>query len=92
MNAIGDLVRCVKDYDLDGDPPLKVRECASALYYLVNPYDETYDFFRGIGFSDDLAVVRKIHEQHFSDQNGEVDGRKAGTFLFRDHFSGKSNS
>jgi uncharacterized membrane protein YkvA (DUF1232 family) len=66
-SEIDALVSFVERHDVNREPSQKVSECAAALYYLVNPYDETYDFFRGIGFNDDLAVVRKIYRDNFKE-------------------------
>jgi uncharacterized membrane protein YkvA (DUF1232 family) len=37
----------------------------AALHYLVNPFDATYDFYRGIGFEDDFKLIEKVHKKYF---------------------------
>lgn len=61
------LVDCVRSHKPSTSPCPKTVASAAALYYLANPYDETYDFLRGIGFSDDLEVVKRVHSEHFND-------------------------
>lgn len=40
-------------------------QCAAALYYLINPYDDTYDFYQGIGFDDDIKLINKVYKKYF---------------------------
>jgi uncharacterized membrane protein YkvA (DUF1232 family) len=35
------------------------------LHFLVNPFDATYDFYRGIGFEDDFKLIEKVHKKYF---------------------------
>ncbi len=41
-------------------------ESATALYYLVNPYDDIYDFYSKIGFSDDIEVIKRAYAKVIS--------------------------
>ena len=43
----------------------KTIHSAAALYYLANPYDGTFDFYRGVGLIDDLGVIRDVITKHF---------------------------
>ena len=57
------LMRRVSSHDPNVPPDELTIQCAAALYYLVNPYDETYDFYQGIGFEDDIKIIKEIHKQ-----------------------------
>lgn len=52
-----------------GDPsgaPLDRRiQAISFLLYLLNPYDDLYDFHDGIGYQDDIAKLRQVHASLF---------------------------
>jgi uncharacterized membrane protein YkvA (DUF1232 family) len=37
----------------------------SALIYLLNPYDDVYDFYKGIGLEDDARLIRQRYEKVF---------------------------
>lgn len=41
------------------------RRAAYALAYLVNPYDEEYDFFEDVGLGDDVTTVQRTFEKIF---------------------------
>jgi len=41
-------------------------QAISVLLYLLNPYDDLYDFHDGIGYQDDIARVRQIHDSLFN--------------------------
>ena len=60
---IEQLMRRVSSHDPNVPPDELTIQCAAALYYLVNPYDETYDFYQGIGFEDDIKIIKEIHKQ-----------------------------
>jgi len=60
------LVSCVACHNSSSSPTSKTVDCAAALYYLANPYDGTFDFFRGIGLIDDLRVIRDVIAKHFA--------------------------
>ena len=62
-SEINSLIDVVNSHDPECRPDKSTVQCAAALYYLVNPYDETYDFYQGIGFEDDIAIVKRIHKQ-----------------------------
>ncbi|WP_442510549.1 DEAD/DEAH box helicase family protein [Novipirellula sp. SH528] len=40
-------------------------QAAAALFYLVNPYDEVFDFFPGVGFADDIKRIKQVHSEVF---------------------------
>ena len=37
----------------------------SALIYLLNPYDDVYDFYKGVGLEDDAQLIRRIYNEVF---------------------------
>ncbi len=48
-----------QDYD-------RKRRIARSVRCTDNPYDGTFDFFRGIGLTDDLGVIRDVITKHFA--------------------------
>jgi len=66
MTEIDSLVACVACHKAETPPSEKIAESAAALYYLANPYDGTFDFFRGIGLIDDLRVIRDVFTKYFA--------------------------
>jgi hypothetical protein len=44
-------------------------QAIEVLLYLLNPYDDLYDFHDGIGYRDDIARVRQVHASLFADPN-----------------------
>jgi uncharacterized membrane protein YkvA (DUF1232 family) len=65
-DEIDKLVAWVSRHIAENTATEKTIYCAAALYYLANPYDGTFDFFRGIGLSDDLQVIRDVIAKHFA--------------------------
>jgi len=63
---IDTLVAWVSCHDSDHNATEKTTDSVAALYYLANPYDGTFDFFRGIGLTDDLGVIRDVIAKHFA--------------------------
>ena len=41
-------------------------QAITVLLYLLNPYDDLYDFHDGIGYQDDIEQVRRVHASLFS--------------------------
>jgi uncharacterized membrane protein YkvA (DUF1232 family) len=37
----------------------------SALIYLLNPYDDVYDFYKGVGLEDDARLIRRMYNEVF---------------------------
>lgn len=62
---IEDLIEKVSNHHSEQGTPKPVIESAAALYYLVNPYDDVYDFYSDIGFADDLAIIDRVHSELF---------------------------
>jgi uncharacterized membrane protein YkvA (DUF1232 family) len=58
-----------------GDPsgaPLDRRiKAISFLLYLLNPYDDVYDFYDGIGYQDGIAELRQVHASLFATTGAE---------------------
>jgi uncharacterized membrane protein YkvA (DUF1232 family) len=63
---IDKLVAWVSCHNAEDTATEKTTDSAAALYYLANPYDGTFDFFRGIGLTDDLGVIRDVITKHFA--------------------------
>ncbi len=64
-SEIDTLVAWVSSHNAEHTAIEKTTDSAAALYYLANPYDGTFDFFRGIGLTDDLSVIRGVITKHF---------------------------
>jgi len=58
---IQELIAVVASHCGDNSAVDPVIQSTAALYYLVNPYDEIYDFYMGIGFDDDMKRIRQVH-------------------------------
>ena len=43
----------------------QIAKAIAALAYVRNPYDAVYDFFEGLGFEDDIAIVKEAHRDVF---------------------------
>jgi uncharacterized membrane protein YkvA (DUF1232 family) len=41
-------------------------DAAAALLYLINPYDETFDFLGGVGYEDDIKFLREMHAKIYA--------------------------
>lgn len=65
-SEIDKLVAWVSCHNAEDIATEKTTDSAAALYYLANPYDGTFDFFRGIGLTDDLGVIRDVITKHFA--------------------------
>ena len=65
-SEIDKLVAWVSCHNAEDTATEKTTDSAAALYYLANPYDGTFDFFRGIGLIDDLGVIRDVISKHFA--------------------------
>jgi len=50
----------------EATPRNRIRAIA-ALLYLLNPYDDLYDFHDGIGYEDDIARIRQVHKSLLSE-------------------------
>lgn len=65
---IRDLVQLASDGDgSPGAAPAKRIQAIAALLYLLNPYDDLYDFHDGIGYQDDIAQLRRAHASLFAE-------------------------
>jgi uncharacterized membrane protein YkvA (DUF1232 family) len=64
--AIDTLVAWISCHNAKHTATEKTTDSAAALYYLANPYDGTFDFFRGIGLTDDLGVIHDVITKHFA--------------------------
>ena len=64
---IDQMIQLIERSATNGRFSHRLTNSAAALYYLINPFDETYDFYRGIGFSDDLKLIDKVHKKYFGD-------------------------
>ena len=65
ISQIDTLVAWVSSHAAEQNTTEKTIDSAAALYYLANPYDGTFDFFRGIGLTDDLQVIFDVITRHF---------------------------
>ncbi|XZE17514.1 DEAD/DEAH box helicase family protein [Pirellulaceae bacterium SH449] len=63
---IDTLVAWVSSHAAEQSTTEKTTDSVAALYYLANPYDGTFDFFRGVGLTDDLGVIRDVITKHFA--------------------------
>ncbi len=62
-----DLVQLASDgAGPSGAAPAKRTKAIAALLYLLNPYDDLYDFHDGIGYQDDIARLRQVHASLFA--------------------------
>jgi hypothetical protein len=74
---IRDLVQLASDGGgSPGAAPAKRIQAIAALLYLLNPYDDLYDFHDGIGYQDDIAQIRQVHASLFAqpDPKHEIAG------------------
>jgi len=64
-NEVRELLRIAATPDAtDVSPQLSHRvEAIAALVYLLNPYDDLFDRYDGIGYHDDIAQIRKTFER-----------------------------
>ena len=67
LKEIQDLLLLAADREASpGATPDKRLQAIAALLYLLNPYDDLYDFHDGIGYQDDIAQIRQVHASLFA--------------------------
>lgn len=58
---IANLLRIAEQATLGVEfPSAATLHAVAALYYLINPYDEIYDFHTGVGFKDDIELIKRV--------------------------------
>jgi len=73
VKEVSDLMSLAADgQDDSGFHDERRVKAITALLYLLNPFDDLYDFHHGIGYQDDIGHIREVHGTLFSN-------REAGT-------------
>jgi uncharacterized membrane protein YkvA (DUF1232 family) len=70
VKEVGDLMNLASDGAASsGDIKGRRIQAISVLLYLLNPYDDLYDFHDGIGYQDDIEQVRQVYSSLFAKTN-----------------------
>ena len=65
-DEINALMETAKGKDGRGNVAVEDQvKALSALIYLLNPYDDVYDFYKRIGLEDDVRLIRRMYNEVF---------------------------